>query len=289
MHGSPQELVLMALERKWAASSSTTMKIPSGSQIDEIARQCHLASNVTQQVLEKLAREGRVCKIGDFWLTQHMWDILADKAVSLVDEYHHHYPLRFGLSKEEWRTQLNLTPKLATEIFHILQAQGRIEAVPSVEMFPNREAERATHTGGLIRLPGFTSSFTAVQQRQVELLLHRFSQSSRGLGTPLGWTDAEAIVGSEVLSALIEQGRLVRLTDEILFLREKYTDAVAQLVDYLQEHGSITVSEARDLLGTTRKYIVPLLEHMDALRITRRQGDKRLLGSNISACMPFQK
>jgi selenocysteine-specific elongation factor len=176
---------------------------------------------------------------------------------------------------------LNLTPKLATEISHLLQAQGRLEAVPSVEMFPNREAEHVAHTGGLIRLPGFTPSFTAVQQRQVELLLHHFSQSSNGLGTPLGWADAEAMVGSEVLNALVEQGRLVKLTGDILFLREKYADAVGQLVSHLQEHGSITVSEARDLLGTTRKYIVPLLEHMDALRITRRQGDKRLLGLNL--------
>jgi selenocysteine-specific elongation factor len=115
----------------------------------------------------------------------------------------------------------------------------------------------------------------------VELLLHHFSQSSNGLGTPLGWADAEAMVGSEVLNALVEQGRLVKLTGDILFLREKYADAVGQLVSHLQEHGSITVSEARDLLGTTRKYIVPLLEHMDALRITRRQGDKRLLGLNL--------
>jgi selenocysteine-specific elongation factor len=56
-----------------------------------------------------------------------------------------------------------------------------------------------------------------------------------------------------VLNALVEQGRLVKLTDDILFLREKYADAVGQLVSHLQEHGSITVSEARDLLGTTRK------------------------------------
>lgn len=292
VHGSPEELVLIALDSKWAASGSIMMKISSGNQVDEIARQCHLAIDVTQQVLEKLAREGRVCKIGECWFAQHMWDALEDKAVSLVDEYHQHYPLRSGLSKEEWRMQLNLTPKLATEIFHILQAQGRIEAVPSVEMFPNRKAERVSYTGSLIRLPGFMPSFTSVQEQQIELLLDRFSQSSgshKSLGTPLGWTDAEAMVGAEILNALVEQGRLVKLTDGILFLREKYTDAIAQLVDYLQEHGSITVSEARDLLGTTRKYIIPLLEHMDALRITRRQGDKRLLGSNMSACMPFQK
>ena len=89
------------------------------------------------------------------------------------------------------------------------------------------------------------------------------------------------MVGPEVLNALVEQGLIVKLTGGILFPREKYIDAIARLVGYVREHGSMTVSEARDLLGTTRKYIVPLLEHMDTLRITRRQGDQRLLGSNL--------
>ena len=40
----------------------------------------------------------------------------------------------------------------------------------------------------------------------------------------------------------------------------------------------MTAAEARDVLGATRKYILPLLEHMDAQRITRRVGDMRVLG-----------
>jgi len=283
MHGLPEELVLVALDRTRSVGTKTTSGLGSN-EVGEIARQCNLAIDVTQMVLETLLTERRVCKIGECWFVQHVWDALADEALSLVSEYHRHYPLRCGLSKEEWRARLNLTPKLAAEIFHILQTEGRIEPVPAVETFLNRGAENIAHAGGLIRLPGFTPSFTSVQQQQIELLLRRFyesSETSESVCTPLGWADAEAMVGSEVLNALIEQGQIVKLAGGILFLREKYTDAIVQLVGYVREHGSMTVSEARDLLGTTRKYIVPLLEHMDALRITRRQGDQRLLGSNV--------
>jgi len=281
VHGLPEELVLVALDRRRSGGGTKTAYSLGGNEVGEIARQCNLAIDVTQLVLETLLTERRVCKIGECWFVQHMWDALADEALSLVSEYHRHYPLRCGLSKEEWRARLNLTPKLAAEIFHILQAEGSIEAVPSVEMFLNRGAENVAHTGGLVRLPGFTPSFTSVQQQQIELLLRRFSESSESVCTPPGWADAEAMVGSDVLNALIEQGQIVKLAGGILFLREKYTDAIVRLVGYVREHGSMTVSEARDLLGTTRKYIVPLLEHMDALRITRRQGDQRLLGSNV--------
>ena len=67
-------------------------------------------------------------------------------------------------------------------------------------------------------------------------------------------------------------------TDVVLFLRESYEDAMARLLAYLREHGTMTAAEARDVLGTTRKYILPLLEHMDERRITRRVGDERVLG-----------
>jgi selenocysteine-specific elongation factor len=64
-----------------------------------------------------------------------------------------------------------------------------------------------------------------------------------------------------------------------LFLHETYAEAIAKLVEYLRNHERMTASEARDILGTTRKYILPLLEHMDALHITRRVGDERVLGT----------
>jgi selenocysteine-specific elongation factor len=48
-------------------------------------------------------------------------------------------------------------------------------------------------------------------------------------------------------------------------------------VAFMRKHESMTVAEARDVLGTTRKYILPLLEHMDALHVTQRRGDERIL------------
>jgi selenocysteine-specific elongation factor len=128
-------------------------------------------------------------------------------------------------------------------------------------------------------MPGFVPEFDAVQQQQVERLLRMFRESPY---TPPGRSESEAIVGSEVLASLIEQGRLVKLgsgNDTVLFLRESYVEAIAKLVAYLQEHHKMTAAEARDVLGTTRKYILPLLEHMDEKHITRRVGDERVPGT----------
>ena len=269
--GSLDELVLAALDRRRETSRPGAKSLHGlvGYELAQIAKQSNMSPDVTLQTLETLLSEGRVRRVGALWFAQTVWEALKEESVRLVSEQHRQHPLRSGLSKEEWRTRLNLPPKMASEIFLALQEEGQLA-----------EATNSTGTpGGFIRLPGFVPAFNAMQQQQVERLLRMFLESPY---TPPGRSESEAVVGSEVLASLIEQGRLVKLgssTDSVLFLRESYEEAVAKLVAYLQEHHKMTAAEARDVLGTTRKYILPLLEHMDERRITRRVGDERRLGT----------
>ena len=269
--GSPDELVLAALDRRRETSRPGAKSLHGlvGYELAQIAKQSNMSPDVTLQTLETLLSEGRVRRVGALWFAQTVWEALKEESVRLVSEQHRQHPLRSGLSKEEWRTRLNLPPKMASEIFLALQEEDQLaEATNSTGM-----------PGGFIRLPGFVPAFNAMQQQQVERLLRMFLESPY---TPPGRSESEAVVGSEVLASLIEQGRLVKLgssTDSVLFLRESYEEAVAKLVAYLQEHHKMTAAEARDVLGTTRKYILPLLEHMDERRITRRVGDERRLGT----------
>ncbi len=298
--GTPEELVLAALDRRFPGTgghqgpnpastaapaptrgSITSKSTPSpdtskafaskshsgrgliGYELAEIVKQSNLSHDVTQQTLETLLIERRVRKVGTLWFAQSVWDALVEETTRLLDEQHRQHPLRSGLSKEEWRTRLGFSPKLAMEIFPVLLSEGVVAEATS---------------GGFIRLPHFEPRFTQAQQQQVARLLQHFRESPY---TPPGRAEAEAQVGVEVLNALIEQGQLVKLGDGVLFLHKTYDEAVARLVQYLHTHGTMTVAEARDVLGATRKYILPLLEHMDALKITRRMGDERILGVQI--------
>lgn len=288
-HGSPDELVLAALDRRRELSASKKGESAShrvagtqtgsgktarglfGYELAEVAKEGNLSQDVTLWTLETLIKERRVRKVGGWWFAQSIWDALRSETIYLLSEQHRQYPLRGGLSKEEWRTRLGLTPRMAADIFVALQEEGILAEVIS--------GGKITGTaGGLIRLPDFQPTFTEQQQRQVERLLHRFHAHPF---TPPGSAEAEGEVGIEVLGALIEQGTLVKLgsaADPVLFLHESYDEAVKQIVTYLREHATITAAEARDLLGTTRKYVLPLLEHLDERRITRRLGDQRVLG-----------
>jgi selenocysteine-specific elongation factor len=262
--GTPEELLLAALDRRpLRTTSSRTMQGLIGYELADIAKKSNLSLDVTLQLLETLLSEGRVKRIGSLWFAQHIWDLLVEEAVYLVREYHEHYPLRSGLSKEEWRSHLKLSLKIANEVFAELQAEGILEALVETGV-----------SSGLIRLPNFEPRFTVFQQQQVEQIVKAFTTNSY---TPPTRAEAEAMASVEVVAALIEQGQLIKLGNGILFLRETYRQALLLVTDYLREHPTITVAEARDLLGASRKYILPLLEHMDTLRITKRVGDVRTL------------
>ncbi len=280
--GSPEELVLAALDRRHVARTPTENRSAHsfvGYELTEVIKLCNLSDDVTRHILDTFLSTERVRRIGGLWFAQHIWEALAEEAVRLVSEQHRQYPLRGGLSKEEWRTRLGLAPKLAAEVFALLQAEGRLETVETATSAGIPYVQEAVQrAGGLIRLPDFTPRFTPFQEQQVERLLQLFREHPY---TPPGRSDAEALADPEVVAALIEQGCLVKLGEGILFLRETYNEALTKLVAYLREHGKITVAEARDILGATRKYILPLLEQMDALHITRRVGDERFLGTNV--------
>ncbi len=261
-HGAPEDVVLAILNRRGGNAGPRAGRGQLGYELVDLATQSNLSQDVTQQTLETLLTEGRVRRTAMLWFAQPVWEALVEETTRLLAEQHRLYPLRSGLSKEEWRMRLHLAPKVAAEIFALLTAEGVIADAASA--------------GGFIRLPTFEPHFTSAQLQKVEQLLSRFRKSPF---TPPGRDEAEALVGAEVLGALIEQGRLVKLGEGVIFLRETYDEAIAILLTYLREHGKMTVAEARDILGATRKYILPLLEHMDTLKMTRRKGDERILGT----------
>jgi selenocysteine-specific elongation factor len=83
--------------------------------------------------------------------------------------------------------------------------------------------------------------------------------------------------GNEVVRSLVLSGELVRVGDFHL-TRERARAARAKVRDAITERGSLTVAEIKEILGTTRKYAVPLCEWLDETGATVRKGDKRELG-----------
>ena len=79
------------------------------------------------------------------------------------------------------------------------------------------------------------------------------------------------------LGALVRAGQAVRVARNMHFHPEPLAQLEAELVAMLERDGQATIASVRDALGTSRKYAQALLEHLDAQRVTRRDGDAHVL------------
>ena len=75
----------------------------------------------------------------------------------------------------------------------------------------------------------------------------------------------------------VDEGRVVKVNDEIVFPSTHYSKIVERITAHIREAKGITVGEVRDMFGTSRKYALALMEHLDHKGVTRRVGDSRVL------------
>jgi len=79
----------------------------------------------------------------------------------------------------------------------------------------------------------------------------------------------------KILQLLIDGGVLVRVQGEMFFHRSALDALVTKL--RARAERQVDVATFKDLAGVSRKYAIPLLEYLDRERVTRREGDRRVI------------
>ena len=85
--------------------------------------------------------------------------------------------------------------------------------------------------------------------------------------------------GRTTVEDMVEAGEVVRISGGVYAASDRLSAMKRRLREHFQEHPQLTASQARELLETNRKYIIPFLEYLDSVGFTRRQGDVRALVS----------
>jgi len=81
---------------------------------------------------------------------------------------------------------------------------------------------------------------------------------------------------NDIFAVAVAEGLLVKITDEVYLSTEAEAEMRRRVTERLQTGPGATVAEIRDLLGTTRKFAVPICEYLDRIGLTRRDGDLRV-------------
>ena len=259
--GSPAEILLQSLETSQPCQIRTLVE-RSGLSTEEAAQALRELLD-SQQVLlldsriEKISHTQYLIASNPYLISAAGWERLLDKLTTALQNYHQRHPLRQGMPREELKSQLRLSTKLLNEVANRAVSEGKLVD------------EEAT-----LRLPEHRVEFSADQERQVRKLLAAFRKNPY---TTPSVADSEAIVGTEVLNALVQQGKLVQVSEDVLFLKETYEEMVERVIEHIKEKGAITVAQVRDMFAASRKYALALMEHLDERRVTRRVGDERVL------------
>jgi selenocysteine-specific elongation factor len=86
-----------------------------------------------------------------------------------------------------------------------------------------------------------------------------------------------------VLMHLVDEGRVIRVKEELFFHAGAISDLKARLIDFLQKNQEINPGEFKEMTGASRKYTIPLFEYFDSENITIRVGDVRKLRKKATA------
>ncbi|MSQ28727.1 MAG: selenocysteine-specific translation elongation factor [Dehalococcoidia bacterium] len=244
--GSPRSVLLQHLERQGPVDATTLLKSADISQSDGLLELHALIDDGAAIALGSRALEGNT-----LLFAAPGWQRVVELTRQALSAHHRQFPLRSGMPKEELRTRLRLPARAAGEAVDRLIREGVIE-------------ERSAAVG----LPEHQVIFDQAMERQAADLVAGLERE------PYSPPDVEA--EADFLAALVDQQRIVRVGDSIYFSAGVYGRMVEQVRAFLGEHQKITVAEVRDLFGTSRKYALALMEHLDEQRVTRRVGDARV-------------
>ncbi|RCW41356.1 MULTISPECIES: selenocysteine-specific translation elongation factor [unclassified Halanaerobium] len=225
-----------------------------------------LAEKKLEQCLNSLSKKGVIKKLSD---TQNSTWIHIDnlynaekELLSLISDYHKSRKLKKGIKKEELRSQ--------SEYYFDKQEFSRV-------LNWMKKNQKIKEQENIISLKDFSISLSEKEKNIKEDIITIFKNN---LFNPPAVEDIVENYGNseqaaDIIQYLVDSGELIRLAQNIYFHQSALEKAFNKLNEYFAEHESIELSEFRDLIESTRKFSLPLLEEFDRQKITQRRGDKR--------------
>ena len=247
VEGSPADKVVQALAAR------------EPSRVSSLALRANLSEADTLSLARTAVKEGRIVSMspdalgpGALVITASGLTRLTEQVRRWAAEFHYHQPLRQGMPREELRNRLGLSSGECGALLHQLAGSGQI----------------VEEEGGLVRLPGHRLALSAEQRQRMHDLVEALKREPFVPPPPLE---------PELVALLVDGGLVVRGADGVLFAAEVFARFEQQVRRELERRGRITLAEVRDLLATSRRYALAVLERLDETQVTRRVGDGRVL------------
>ena len=273
--GDPAVLEALAIRESGSGNQKLAQTIAGfGYGLPALQKLClelNQEENEMQEQLEELVALGKVLELmPGRYLAAVVLDQAWEGCRKLLEAYHVANPLHAGMKLAELRQKLLPGTDLAVadSLLAELAAEGRIKRV----------ADRYA-------MAEFTVHFTKRQNAIRDKLMQIYRQAD--LEVPGAdevysmFLPKEKEDCKQVLESLISSGQLVMLTPQLYYHYQTYQHVLEQTKAFFAEKEELTLAEFRDMLGTSRKYALAVLEYYDRNKMTKKDGDIRRAGATL--------
>jgi selenocysteine-specific elongation factor len=223
------------------------------------------------EVIEAAAREalaaGTIVDAEGILLDRQSFDGLKLLVIKEVAAHHQREPLLRGLAKEVLRERVfaHAPMEVFRAVLGDLEKEDALVAEKEIVRLREHTRELSGEDAGL--------------RDRLEKIYQDAGLAAPSLNEALERAGAAGQQGRKLLQLLIDSGRLVKVHGDMLFHREALDDLTRNVRAHgaKQKDRAIDVAAFKDLAGISRKYAIPLLEYLDRQRVTRREGDRRIV------------
>jgi selenocysteine-specific elongation factor len=219
-----------------------------------------------ETIVGELTSSGEVRSIGKMLVPSPRFNAYTQLFKDLLADFHTKNPLKIGISREELRTRL---PEVDQQIFQTALEEAVKAGSAEIEKdrVRLRTAERKVD-----------SSVEKLEGQVIALL------DARGLTPPTKQELADELRIKEsslrdILERLVYQGKVVKVKADMYFAARHVEDLKKLVREHLGQKKEMLPADFKAVTGLSRKFMIPLLEYLDEIKLTIRTGDKRVLRS----------
>ncbi|MDE2060429.1 MAG: selenocysteine-specific translation elongation factor, partial [candidate division NC10 bacterium] len=254
---SGQQIERLLLQAGSVPMTLDTLRVSAG--LDETTLRREITCLVEGDVAVALGAKG---DLG--YVHRLSYDRLAAEILSRLEEFHRQEPLKDGLPKEELRSKLrHVGPVLFARLLQGLVETQRIAI----------DREKVRH---FLHRPTLSASEQAIKDR-LAAIYQKAGLQPPDLESALTQAGADSKTGITIFRRLADEATVVKIKDNLYLHHDHYRRAKEMLLNHFTLHAAITVQQFKELLGVSRKFAIPFLEHFDSARLTRRHNDERVL------------
>ena len=231
----------------------------------DLCKYADIDKTTCRETVKLLAEEGRILQLqAGKYISINILEKIGKECKELLALYHESNPLRAGMNIAELRQKIleKTDTSSANAVLKALKERGLISLSETTAA-----------------LPEFSIKLTPEQNKMREKLIAEFEKAKYDVKSP---DELSAIFSKnekrsfeQIFESLVSGGELIMLSPQIYWLKSDYEEAIKLIRSHFEKSEEITLAQCRDMLKTSRKYALAILEHLDGRQATKLQGDSR--------------